>query len=151
MPRKDFVRLMEENVLLFNRLGDRLKIEPGVIADYSRQQLTALVRLHLGGRAKLKDIAKREVITTPNLCAMFRKLEKDGLVERAIDENDRRNTWYAITPTGESIANRVLEKFRDAIEVLFHDVSREDEERLTGAFKTINEILTKIKREKYDV
>lgn len=144
MPRKEFVRLMEENVMTLNRLGEKLKIEPGVIADYPRQQLTTLVRLNIGGRAKLKDIARREGITPPNLCATFRKLEKDCLVERTIDENDRRNTWYSVTPRGKEIASRVMEKFREGIEKLFSDIESEDEKRLTAAMKTMNEILTKM-------
>ena len=144
MPRQEFVRLMEENVLTLNRLGEQLKIEPGVISDYPRQQLTTLVRLNIGCRAKLKDIARREGITPPHLCATFRKLEKDCLVERTIDENDRRNTWYSVTPRGKEIASRVMEKFREGIEKLFSDIESEDEKRLTAAMKTMNEILTKM-------
>lgn len=144
MPRKEFVRLMEDNVMLLDRLGERLKLDPTNLSGYPRQQLTALVRLQIGGRAKLKDIARREVVTTPNLCATFRRLEKDGLVERTIDENDRRNTWYSVTPKGSELANYALEKFRSGIEGLFAQVSREDEEKLTGALKTINEVLKRM-------
>lgn len=146
MPRKEFVSLMEENVMILSRLGERLKIEPGVIADFPRQQLTTLVRLSVGGCAKLKDIARREGITPPNLCATFRKLEKDGLVERTIDENDRRNTWYSVTPNGQEVASRCMEKFREGIESLFCEIETEDEKKLTSALKTMNELLTKMEK-----
>lgn len=146
MPRKEFVKLMEENVLKLNRLGERLKVDPGVISEYSRQQLTTLVRLEIGGRARLKDIARREVMTTPNLCAMFRRLEKDGLVKRTIDEDDRRNTWYSVTPAGSVLAKKALDKFRESIEVMFKDIGRADEEKLSNALKSMNEVLTKMEQ-----
>lgn len=146
MPRKEFVRLLEENVMTLDRLGDRLRLNPADLSGFPRQQLAALVRLHLGGRAKLKDIARREHVTSPNLCAMFRKLEHDGFVLRTIDEKDRRNTWYSVTPAGNEIAKNAIAIFRAGIEALFSNISVEDEETLTGALKTINDLLKKMEK-----
>lgn len=143
MPRKEFSRLIEDNVTIVDRLIDRLKIYPD-FSKHTRQQLSTLVRLYLGGRAKLKDIARREFITTSNLCATFRKLENDGLVLRTIDEEDRRNTWYSVTNSGEELAKVVIEKFRESVEIIFRGITREDEERLTGALKIMNELLRKM-------
>lgn len=146
MPRKEFVRLIEENIYILDRLGDRLKAEHSLSTQYSRQQLATVLRLHLGGPAKLKDIARREGITAPNLCATFRKLETEGMVKRKIDETDRRNTWYAVTPEGEEVSKRALEKFREGIETFFKDLHREDEEKLVGALKTLNEVFKKMEK-----
>lgn len=144
MSRKEFIRLMESNIWILDRLSARLKKEQVGFSGYPRQQMNILVRLHVGGRAKLKDIACREMATTPNLCAAFRKLERDGLVARTIDEKDRRNTWYSCTAAGERFACNALDTFRDGIEKLFGNLSREDEEALTGALKTMNNVLTKM-------
>ena len=114
------------------------------MAGFPRQQLSVLVRLHLGGPALLKEIARREMLTTPNLCAVFRKLERDGLVLRKVDEKDRRNTWYSVTAAGEKIASQAMDVMRNAIEGLFAGISREDENALTAAMKTINNILTRM-------
>lgn len=115
-----------------------------VLAGYPRQQLSILVRLHIGGPAKLKDIARREIVPAPNLCAAFRKLERDGLVLRRIDENDRRNTWYSVTDNGAKIAAQAMNATRAVIEKLFSQLSRTDEDALTAALKTINNVLTKM-------
>lgn len=141
MARKEFLRLMEENVLILDKLADRLKLDPAKLSGMPRQQMTVLVRLHIGGRARLKDIARREQVSAPNLCATFRKLERDGYVVRDIDETDRRNTWYAVTPRGEEMALRAMENFRATIEHMFSNLRREDEDSLTGALKTMNKIL----------
>ncbi len=144
MARKEFVKLFESNILLFDKLSDKLKRSPDIFSGFPRQQLSILVRLHIGGPALLKDIARREMVTAPNLCAAFRKLERDGLVLRRIDESDRRNTWYSVTSAGEKIATQAMEAMRNAIDKLFSGISREDENALTGAMKTINNILTRM-------
>lgn len=142
MARKEFIRLFESNILIFDKLADKLKKDPAQICGHPRQQISVLVRLHLKGRAMLKDIARSEFVTTPNLCATFRKLERDGLVIRAIDENDRRNTWYSCTESGNALARVALESFRSSIEKLFENLSRADEEILTMSLKNINKVLT---------
>lgn len=144
MARKEFVKILESNIMIMDKLSDKFKREPTVLSGYPRQQLSILVRLHIGGPARLKDIARRELVTAPNLCAAFRKLERDGLVLRRIDEDDRRNTWYSVTPAGEKIATKAMETMRAAIEKLFAKLSREDEDALTKSLKTINSILTKM-------
>lgn len=144
MAKKEFIKLMEDNVLLLDKLSDRLKRNPSQFSGYPRQQLSILVRLHIGGKAMLKDIARREFVTTPNLCATFRKLEKDGLVLRAIDEQDRRNTWYSVTEKGKILAEQAIEVFHESIGRLFEGLNKEDEKQLTLALKTINSILTKL-------
>lgn len=144
MARKEFVRLMEENVSILDRLADRLRLEPGRLSGYPRNQMVVLVRLHMGGRARLKDIARREGVSAPNLCATFRKLEQDGLVLRVADENDRRNVYYSVTDAGRDLAARVMENFRLGIDKMFAGLSRRDEDALTGALKTINGILKKM-------
>lgn len=144
MAKKEFLKLMEHNILLLDKLADKLKRNPVIVSSYPRQQISVLVRLYIGGKAMLKDIARREFVTAPNLCASFRKLEKDGLVLRTIDEKDRRNTWYAVTEKGKKLAEQAIETFRNAIEELFANLNKEDEKNLTFALKTINTILTKM-------
>ncbi len=144
MPRKEFIRLMEANVLILDKLADRLRIDPAHMSGYPRQQMSVLVRLYLGGRAKLKDIARREQLSAPNLCAAFRKLERDGLVLRVTDDQDRRNTWYSATQAGVELAEKVMENFRLGIDKMFSGIPSGDEEQLTGALKTINRILKKM-------
>lgn len=142
MSHKEFIRLLESNIFILDRLADKLKRDPVLICGYPKQQISVLVRLNIGGKAKLKDIARRECVTTPNLCASFRKLERDGLVLRTIDEKDRRNTWYSCTAEGEVVAKKALDVMRTAIEKMFEKLSAAEEEILTVSLKNINSILT---------
>ena len=144
MSRKEFVSLLENNIWTLDRLADKLRLDRAEATGYPRQLLSILVRLHNGGRAKLKDIARREHISTPNLCAAFRKLEHDGLVVRTTDDEDRRNTWYCVSPRGAELSIRAMELFRDGAEKIFANISKDDEKRLTEALRTLNSVLENV-------
>ena len=144
MARKEFVRLMEENIWTLDKIADKLRLDRVDTTGYPRQLMSILVRLHNGGRARLKDIARREHVSAPNLCAAFRKLESDGVVIRTIDEDERRNTWYCVSESGAELARVAMDLFRGGIERIFANVSREDEVRLTQALRTMHEVLKKV-------
>ena len=144
MARKEFVRLMEENIWTLDKIADRLRLERVDSTGYPRQLMSILVRLHNGGRARLKDIARREHVSAPNLCAAFRKLERDGMVVRTIDEQDRRNTWYCTSERGSELAVAAMDLFRTGMERVFSGMSREDEKRLTDALRTMHDVLKNV-------
>lgn len=144
MARKEFVRLMEENIWTLDKIADKLRLDRVETTGYPRQMMSILVRLHNGGRAKLKDIARREHVSAANLCAAFRKLEADGLVVRTIDENDRRNTWYCVSDSGAELAVVAMNLFRAGVERVFANISREDEARLTEALRTMRDVIKKV-------
>ena len=141
MARKEFVRLIEDNMVMMDRLMDRTKSKMIHNMPYTRSQISVLARLYFGGRALLKDIAYREFTTTPNLCATFKILESRGLVLREVDERDRRNTWYSVTPAGAEVAKSMIAEFEKVITDVFAKLSKTDEEKLVQSMTTINEIL----------
>ena len=141
MARKEFVRLIEENMTTMDRLMDRVKSQMIRDVEYTRSQISVLVRLYVGGRALLKDIAYREFTTTPNLCATFKILESRGLVLREVDEHDRRNTWYSVTAAGADVAKKMIVDFEKIITDVFAQLSRDDEDKLVAAMTTINGVL----------
>ena len=97
MTHAEVTNLMAENMRIVGRLSSRLNPLFEEVSKNTRQQMSVLVRLYLAGKIKLKDFANREVISTANLCSVFRKLESDKLVIRSIDPNDHRDTWYEVT------------------------------------------------------
>ena len=144
MTHAEVTELMAENMRIMGRLSSRLQPLLEDNSKYSRQQMSVLVRLYLAGKIKLKDFANREVISTANLCAVFRKLESDKLVVRYVDENDRRDTWYEVTKSGKSLAEKLIDKFMQGLESLCQVLPTEDEDKLANTVKTINEILKKM-------
>ena len=78
---------------------------------------------------------------------MFRKLERDGLVLRVVDDSDRRNTWYSVSEAGASVANKFIDMFHGAVAEVFKNIGKEDENELINAFKSINTIFLKMESE----
>ena len=144
MTHNEVTKLMAENMRIMGRLSSRLQPLLEGKEKYSRQQMSVLVRLYLAGKIKLKDFANREVISTANLCAVFRKLEQDKLVVRFVDENDRRDTWYDVTKAGKVLAEKLIDNFMHGLESLCKVLPEQDEDRLADTVKTINEILKKM-------
>ena len=144
MTHNEVTQLMAENMRIVGRLSSRLNPLFEQVSKKSRQQMSVLVRLYLAGKIKLKDFASHEVISTANLCAVFRKLESDKLVVRTIDENDHRDTWYEVTKSGKSLAEKIIDKFMKGLESLCKVLPEEDEDALAETVKTMNTILKKM-------
>ena len=144
MVRKELISLLENNIILFSKLSDRINRAQIDFGPYSRTQVQLLIRLYLSGRTRLKDLATREFVPASNLCAAFRKMEGDGIVLRAVDENDRRNTWYSVTDKGAKLATQFINMFHNVMATLFKDIDKADEDKLIESFKTMNAILVKM-------
>ena len=144
MTHNEVTELVAENMRILSRLSSRLQPIYEEKSRATHQQMSILVRLYLAGKIKLKDFAAHEVISTANLCGVFRKLEAEKLVVRSIDENDHRDTWYEVTKSGQVMAEKLLDKFLSALESLCKVLPAEDENKLAETVKTTNTILKKM-------
>ena len=144
MTHAEVTQLMAENMRIIGRLSSRLNLLFEEVSKNSRQQMSVLVRLYLAGKIKLKDFANREVISTANLCTVFRKLEADKLVVRSVDSNDHRDTWYEVTKTGKNLAEKIIDKFMKGIESMCKALPEKDEDALAETVRTMNGLLKKL-------
>lgn len=55
----------------------------------------------------LKEIGNRTFIDSSSMTVLVDKLEKDGMVERRLDSQDRRAIRVFITPTGRQAADQI--------------------------------------------
>lgn len=144
MTHAEVTNLMAENMRIVGRLSSRLNPLFEEVSKNTRQQMSVLVRLYLAGKIKLKDFANREVISTANLCAIFRKLEQEKLVVRSIDTDDHRDMWYEVTKSGKNLAEKLIDKFMTGLENLCKVLPAEDEDALAETVRTMNSILKKM-------
>ena len=77
--------------------------EQGVVAEggLSAAQMHALEMLGHMGAPTMKALAGRLGVTTGTLTAMIDRLEKENLVERRKNPDDRRSTILVLTEPGE--------------------------------------------------
>lgn len=92
----------------------------------SEGRLGVLFRLHRCGDLPLGDLADALDYTPRNITGLVDHLERDGLVERIPDPNDRRSTRARLTPAGreriESIWREGIERQHEVV----HGMSPED-------------------------
>lgn len=144
MTHAEVTNLMAENMRIIGRLSSRLNSSFEQVSKNTRQQMSVLVRLYLAGKIKLKDFANREIISTANLCSIFKKLEQEKLVVRSIDENDHRDMWYEVTKSGKALAEKLIDKFMIELEKLCKVLPEKDEDTLAETVRTMNGILKKM-------
>lgn len=108
------------------------------------QKVFMLDDLREVGKAKLKDIAAQTGHSTQNLCSLYNGLEKEGLIGREIDSNDRRNTYYFITKQGEKTLDENQQKARDVIKDIFSKLSNDDLNELKKCLVKTNCIIEKV-------
>jgi DNA-binding MarR family transcriptional regulator len=72
--------------------------------------VSAFVLLRLlddGARLSVSQLAAVVTLHPSTVSTQLRPLDDDGLIERSVDDGDRRITWISITPAGRSITARV--------------------------------------------
>ncbi|HNX27830.1 MAG TPA: MarR family transcriptional regulator [Syntrophomonadaceae bacterium] len=76
----------------------------------------------------LKEIGNRTLIDSSSMTVLVDKLEKDKLVERQLDAQDRRAIRIFITDSGRELAEQVLEManaFNEKLRGLIADENKE--------------------------
>ncbi|MDR1976507.1 MAG: MarR family winged helix-turn-helix transcriptional regulator [Campylobacteraceae bacterium] len=138
MAQKDVLRLLERNHTLMHKLKDKMHLS---FKGHSHQRYHILLALGKKGKMRLKDIAAYMGMSSPALCVLFSRMEKEGLVTREIDQNDRRNTYYAISKKGHKAVDEIIEHAREAISKVFAPLNDDETKKVSEALETVNTIL----------
>lgn len=92
------------------------------VSGLSAPRLSALSVVVFGGPLTLGQLAKAEQVKPPTMTRIVTGLEKDGLVQRVGDAQDRRLTRIRATPKGQNILAagraRRVEKLAAAVTTL---------------------------------
>src|SRR5689334_16462523 len=63
---------------------------------------------HTGEQCRVQNIADRVHLSQSALSRLIGRLEKDGLVERSVCQEDRRGVWVVLTQKGRDLHAEVL-------------------------------------------
>lgn len=92
-----YIKLMRASGAVNNRLFPALQSKSGVTSS----QLAVLEALWHLGPMKQCALAGKLLLSASNLTTVLDNLERDGLVRRDRDRDDRRVSITSITPSGE--------------------------------------------------
>jgi DNA-binding MarR family transcriptional regulator len=99
------------------RVHERLLQSAGVRLD--RAGAAALYKLHVHGDAiRVTTLAEMLDVDAPTVTRKIQQLERDGLVVRHADPDDRRASRISLTPAGRRTLHRVLKARRAWLERL---------------------------------
>ncbi|MDR1614826.1 MAG: MarR family winged helix-turn-helix transcriptional regulator [Campylobacteraceae bacterium] len=141
MDRTKVVEAFEKTHNIMHKLAGKLTLE--CYKKYSPHQMMAILWLDKNGKNRLKDIADQTKMSTSSLCVMFNTLDKNALIIREIDKNDRRNTYYSLSDEGKATAAQIMEQIREAMLKIFKPLDDNELEKIADSFGVINEILKK--------
>lgn len=116
--------------------------------DFAKPQTMFLLNdLQENGKRRLKEIAEATGHSSQNLCILYAKLEKEGLISHEIDASNRRNTYYFITAKGKKYFEKNEKKAQALAQSLLDKISAENTEKFYDSLKTVNDILEYIIKE----
>jgi DNA-binding MarR family transcriptional regulator len=99
-------------------------------AGVRRYHFSVLVALAEDGPASQASLGRRLSIDRSDMVAVINDLERDGLVTRVRDPDDRRRNLVEITPAGGSTLDRLDAKVQEAQTALLEPLSASERREL---------------------
>jgi MarR family transcriptional regulator, 2-MHQ and catechol-resistance regulon repressor len=101
-------------------------------ADVARHDLTLmefgiLEVLYHKGPLLLGEVQRRILVSSGGVTYLVDRLERKGLVERRICEDDRRARYAALTPQGEALIKKIFPEHAARIETLMSGLTMEEQ------------------------
>lgn len=126
----------------------KIRWEPKSVDGYNPSEVRMLLCIAEEAKApgfemKVSDISKKLRVTTSSITQLLNKLEKDGLVNRRMDSNDRRVVLVKLTEAGEIIANKARANFVNTFTQLSEHLGEKDSQEMT---RMLNEVYTFFKK-----
>ena len=79
------------------------------LLSYSETAILQITRKS-GNYISVSEIARASSSSLPSISRTLRQLRKKGYIDSCTDENDRRNTYVALTPAGQDILAKDMEQ-----------------------------------------
>jgi MarR family transcriptional regulator, lower aerobic nicotinate degradation pathway regulator len=119
------------------RRAQRLVAEALEQEGARRQHFTVLASLAEDGASSQAALGRRLWIDRSDLHAILNELERDGLVARIRDEQDRRRNLVRLTPAGKAALKRLDKRIDAAQEALLEPLSVRDRRELSRLLKRL--------------
>jgi DNA-binding MarR family transcriptional regulator len=114
----------------------RQESEPGL----SPSQLSALTSVDRHGPLTLGRLAEHERVAPPSVTKIVAKLEEAGLVERRLDERDRRVAWVSVSAAGANRLAKIRQRKTEWLAARLAKLSDDDRRRIADALAALDAI-----------
>lgn len=119
-----WVRLLEVHKAALAELRDELQ------GEVTLPRFDLLANLDRGDGQTLASLSRKMLVTAGNLTGLVDRAERDGLVERRADPNDRRATRVHLTRHGRRLYADAVERHARRLEAIFASLAAHEREAL---------------------
>jgi DNA-binding MarR family transcriptional regulator len=116
----------------------------GIQCDLSHSHFQILILLNEIGILPVSEIAKKLMISRPNMTPLIDKLIEEGLVKRIPSETDRRVIHIALTDEGNKFLEDHQKLMSNYLKKRFSCLSDEDLIQLAQSLENIKKVFLKI-------
>lgn len=111
--------------------------------DITPPQLDALLVLREFGNLTMGELCGRMFLACSTATDLIDRMERNGLIERVRDTNDRRVIRLRMLDKGSVVIDEVLVARRDYLSAILTEVDVPDKERLIQSLEQLNYLMTR--------
>ena len=120
------------------RLNRRLRQE--TVGELTLSQWSALVAVETSGRMRIGDLAEHEHVSAPTATRLVASLEAEGMLQREVDDGDRRATVVSLAEAGRQALAELRRKRTEALAARLAALTSDDLDRLVDALPLLEEL-----------
>ncbi len=136
VPPDDTTAIVARLRLSATRLARQLRQESDTALTPS--QLSALATIERHGPLMLGTLAEHERVAPPSVTKVVAKLEASGLVERRLDERDRRAAWVSITAAGTGRLSQIRQRKHAWLSARLAHLDQDERRRIADALDVLD-------------
>jgi DNA-binding MarR family transcriptional regulator len=121
-----------------SRLNRRLRHQ--TVGELTLSQWSALVAVESAGRMRIGDLAAHEHVSAPTATRLVASLELEGLLQREVDDDDRRAAVVSLAEPGRQALAEIRRKRTAALAARLAALSPADLDRLIDALPLLEEL-----------
>ena len=102
-----------------------------------------------GERSQLNpsEISDRQGVSRNTMSSFIRDLEEDGLIERALDPDDRRRFNIGLTDSGRALVSQHMRNHLETIDHCFSALTSEEQETLLQLLQKLGAHVTAVRQQ----
>ena len=143
------MRMLEVKNLFSGISTEMVKNSVGIMGfAVNMSQLKAMTAFSEDSLLSMGELCKMANIKMPSMTEAIDRFEKEGILDRIRDNEDRRVVKVKMTAKGKKMHKEVLKRRADELTKMFGVLTTEDRTKLVDSLKNVSEILIKVTENK---
>ena len=143
------MRILEVKNLFSGISTEMVKSSVGIMGfAVNMSQLKAMTAFSEDSLLSMGELCKMANIKMPSMTEVVDRFEKEGILERIRNNEDRRVVKVKMTAKGKKMHKEVLKRRANELTKMFGVLPTEDRTKLVDSLKNVSEILIKVTENK---